>query len=322
MESKYKFKSYKPDNNIKSGQCFKVDLYTVNQRDFEGIFKRLESVEKAVRKLNIDYDESISKDNNNNKEVEKYGKATVNLKIIKIFNYDDYPSQLLNFYFIYQHFYSNPSFISIKEYYECMAHFNGKIPEYLVYAIMSKASLNSPSPQLYRKNLDYCNYYYELSVKHLNICISKNEIDIYMLHTLSILSWVDAVLNRQFLRFSRVATSTKLAQIMGLCSPLLNLLKNQQFSIMESSKNKVRLGSPYFFYYGNLLLDLIEKLNQELDNRKSSKIRSLLEIAITEFDSFSTLISNLKNDWEGSDKFLKSLTERYKSIKLAKINNT
>jgi hypothetical protein len=389
-----------------------------------------------------------------------------------------------------------------------MAHFNGNVPEYLACAIMSKSSLNSPIPQLYKKNLYYCNYDYEQSVNYLNLSISKNEIDIYMLHTLYILSWVDVSLSRQFSRFSRIATSTKLAQILGLYSPYLNteythfnisqyslkklllflkdendetskifnlpklsickelefdyhemqneekdtsfidrspnflpreyyltfnemkyylnfqythinalkgnlyiksasynfqecfkliqyikrkyfnlpcsiryskdclnsekilsfplldnilrlyqlvlkqisviydllvkiihkfstnqiafltqnisnfidlvlsLLKNQQFSIIESSKNSVRLDISFFFYYGSLLLGLIEKLNQELGNRKSLKLKSLLKTAVTEYDSFITLISNLKSNWEGSDKVLKTLTERYGSIKL------
>jgi hypothetical protein len=510
MEFKYKFKLCKPDNKIKPVQSFKVGLYTIDKCSLEGIFKRLENIEKIIGKLNTGCGKNMSESSdNNNKELEKYRKTTINLKVLKILNYDNYPSQLLSFYFIYQHFYSSPSLISIREYYECMAHFNGNVPEYLACAIMSKSSLNSPIPQLYKKNLYYCNYYYEQSVNYLNLSISKNEIDIYMLHTLYILSWIDMSLNRQFSRFSRIATSTKLAQILGLYStylnteytrfnisqyslkklllflkdendeiskifnlpklnickelefdyhemqneekdtsfidrnssllpkeyyltfkaheyylnlkythidelerdlykdinysfqecfkliqlinqkyfnlpssiryskdclnsksileyPLLNkiirlyqlvlkqisvvhsllvriihkssinqisylaqsisnffdtvlrLLKDQQFSILKSSKNRVQLDTPFFFYYGSLSLDLMEKLNQELGNRKCSKLKRLLEITITEFDSFNSLISNLKSDWEGSDKVLKTLTERYESIKLVK----
>ncbi|KXN64776.1 hypothetical protein CONCODRAFT_74630 [Conidiobolus coronatus NRRL 28638] len=224
MESKkHKSISRKSPDRAKSYQYPKNDFYQIKEGDLEGIFNRLEKLEKAVNKSIIGNGNNVSEmHDDNNKNIVKYGNTTINLKILKTFKYDDYPKQLMSFYFTYQYFTTTPSIFSIKEYYGCMTHFDGKIPEYLTCAIMSKSSLYSPSSQLYRKNLDYSNYYYELSVRYLNISMGRNEIDIYMLYALLILSWVDKSLNRQFSRFSRVATSTKLAQVLGLVSCYFN----------------------------------------------------------------------------------------------------
>jgi hypothetical protein len=492
-------------NSPESYQYFDDSTYQIEEGDINGIFNRINKLEIALNKINTGANNNISeRDVNNIKNTTKDGKVAINQDILNI-KHDDYPKQLIRFYFIYQYFYSTPSIFSINEYYECMAYFNGKIPDYLTCAIMSKSSLYSPSPQLYGKNLDYSNYYYELSVRYLNTSLGKNLINIYMLHALSILSWVDESLNRQFSRFSRVATSTKLTHILGLdncyyksnfssinisefsikkllgfikinnheiskvfsipkiniCSELefdcyqmrneenntslndlsfkllpkeyyftfkaqkyylnlkfthinslegdlysksaaysfqqcyklirhinekycnlprtvrysknclkseeiekypllirilrlhqlvlkqisvifgllvkiihksstyeiiflsqnieiffervLDLLRDQQFST-KSSRNDVHLDSPCFYYYGTLLLDLMENLNQELSKRNCSSLKNSFETASAGFNSFTTLITCFRNNWEGSDKILNSFTNRYESI--------
>ncbi|KXN70223.1 hypothetical protein CONCODRAFT_70862 [Conidiobolus coronatus NRRL 28638] len=511
MESKnHKFKSYQFDNNNKkSGKYFKVDFYTLNESEFISITSRLEKFEDAVSKL-ISYRDNNSENegDNDTKKDENNNKSLINLSHPKIFDYKDPVKQLTNFYFIYQYYFSSPSLLSVKEYYESMSRFNNKLPDYLTYAILSRASLNSPIRQLYTKNLEYCEYYYDQSVTHLYMSMSKNEIDIYMLYALIILMWIDESMNRQFFKCSRIVTCIKLAQILGLdnidlkvdynkfglpqsslkklllfiryynneaskifnlpkvlmwkeleydyssmrleeemndkhfidfstnilpkeysstyksyeyysglgftdivelerelyskdansnfkdcfyliqniarryyslpCNiryskdflnseeiskdPLvkmkllvyqlvlkqisrvygilikivhklsirqvsflaqkivnfnekvLSLLKDQQFAILNSSKNLVNLKSPTFYYFGKLLLDLIEKLKQEAIYRKSSELKSLEGIVITEYNSFSTLIENIQNEWDGSPEILKSLSERYNVI--------
>ncbi|KXN64557.1 hypothetical protein CONCODRAFT_14300 [Conidiobolus coronatus NRRL 28638] len=512
MESKkHKSISGKSPNIAKSYQYSKNNFYQIKEDDLDDVYNRLELFEKTLTKAIKSSDDNISERHcNNNKETMKYRKMTINQRILKIFKYDDFPKRLISFYFTYQYFFTTPSVFSIKEYYKCMVRFNGEIPEYLTCAIMSKSSLYYPCSQLYRINLGYSNYYYELSVKYLNISMSRNEIDIYMLYALSILSWIDKSLNRQFFRFSRVSTSTKLVQVLGLTSsyfnpnseninlsqsslkkllgflmadnkeiskvfnipkinlckkleldcyqmrneendktlidrsinllpkeykftfkaaeyylnlkfthinaleknlnsksaaycfeecykliryinekycglprtvrysknclnieeieksPLLirilrlyqlvlrqiteiyglmvriihkcstyqiillsqnisiffervlDLLKDQHFFILKSSKNDIYLDSPHFFYFGSLLLDLMENLNRELDNRKCLNLKVYLETTLTGFNSFTTLITHFQSDWEGSDKILKSLTERYEPIRLIK----
>jgi hypothetical protein len=511
MESKsYEFKSYQFDNNSeKSGKSFIVDFYTLNESDIISINSRLQKFEGTVNKL-INYCDNKSENSgvNGSKKGVEYNKTIVNLSHQKVLNYKDPVKQLMGFYFIYQHYFSSPSLLSVKECYESVTYFNGKLPDYLVFAILSRASLNSPIIQLYMKNLDYCKYYYDLSVKQLYICMRKNEIDIYMLYALIILMWIDESMNRQFSKCSRIVTCIKLAQILGLenvdlksdfnqfglsqsslkklllfikyynnesskvfnlpkvlmwkeleydyssmrleeekndkgfidssanllpkeynltyklhgyysslgftdikelerdlysknanlsfkdCfrliqvigrqyynlpsniryskyllnseviskDPLvkvklinyqlvlkqisviygilvriahklsikqisflaqkvanfnekvLSLLKDQQFAILNSSKNSINLQSPTFYYFGKLLLDLIEKLKQESSYRKSSKLKSLESMVIAEFGSFSTLVENLQSGWDGSQKILKSLSERYKFI--------
>jgi hypothetical protein len=502
--SNFKFKLVKYDSSDKLARCFKVDFYTIKKNDLESISSRLKKIEDTVDKLTTDSNLCLEERNNS----DNHGKAAVNLRYSKILDYEDYPKQLMRFYFVYQYHYSSLPFFSINDYYKCMNHFHDKLPPYLTCAILSKSSLNSPCSQLYMKNLDYCEYYYEQSVKYLSMSMGKNEMNIYMLHTLLILQWIDVNLNRQHIGISWIFTCARLVQAMELdvgdldynankanfsnfsltrllkiidynnneiskifnlpkivifkkslydhedkkvkekdsefidrsfsflpkeyylyfkandyylnlkllyiqslerdlynkstssnyldcfnliqyininycklpitikyskdcfssekiCKypmlkhslslyilvlkqssliyellvriinkstinqivfltqniisfneKILNLLKDQQFCIFKSSKNIIRFRFQSFFYFGKLLLDLIENLNQEISIRKSSRLARCIDLAVAEFKSFSNYISNLQNFWDGSENFLKSLTDRYEAIKL------
>ncbi|KXN70222.1 hypothetical protein CONCODRAFT_70861 [Conidiobolus coronatus NRRL 28638] len=285
MESdKFRFKN---DNNDKSVRCFKVNFYTINRDELKSISDRLKKVEDTLDDLitgsSFYFEEG--KDINRNKN-ESCDKVIVNLNHFRILKYEDYQKQLMRFYFIYQYYYTSLSMFSINEHYECMNRFHNKPPTYLVYAILSKSSLNSPCSQLYTKNLDYFDYYYELSVKYLNISMSNSEIDIYMLHTLLILMWIDENLNRQYISMSRVFNCVKLVQAMGLDIGDLNLNAKKAnlskfnliklLSIIDYNNNEVskifNLPKTNIFKrldHSNYIKQIEEKNNKFLDQSSS-----------------------------------------------------
>jgi hypothetical protein len=242
--NKFKFKYIKPSNKEEwsNKYCKKINFKGNSGKieKTEEISSRLNNIEFKLNKL---IDSSKDKDSSTENRVVVSNGLLVNLSPMSILSrYEDYPAKLIKFYFTMQLYCSYPPVMNLREYFSCNSHFNNKLPPYLMYAILSRSSLNSPIPQLYMKNTEFSNYYYRLSLQELEKEVSNGKISIYMLHTLIILIALDVVLSRSLNISNRLITCIKLSQMLDLSSypSILTVQKLKVFlNYLDNDTSKV-----------------------------------------------------------------------------------
>jgi hypothetical protein len=220
-KNKFKFKYIKTNNKEEwsNKYCKKINFKGNSGKieKTEEISSKLNNIECILNKLIANKESDKDKSTDNNKL--ESSRALVKLSPKNLLNcYEDYPTKLIRFYFTMQLHCSYPPVMNLREYFNCNRHFNNKLPLYLTYAILSKSSLNSPTPQLYMKNIEFSNYYYNLSLQELNSEVSNGVVSIYMLHALLILIGIDQVLSRNLNKSNRLVTCIKLSQMLNLSS--------------------------------------------------------------------------------------------------------
>jgi hypothetical protein len=133
---------------------------------------------------------------------------------IKTLKYQDYPKFMLSFYFTIQEYCSFPPVMDLHEFFNCTKVNSNSVPDHLMSAIISHASLNSPHPILHLQNVEYSDYYYKLSIIQMTGLLATP--NIYVIQTLLILCGIDEALHRPLQKFERVTSAIKLAQAMGM----------------------------------------------------------------------------------------------------------
>ncbi|KXN73512.1 hypothetical protein CONCODRAFT_83424 [Conidiobolus coronatus NRRL 28638] len=279
--NKFKFKYIKPINKEgwSNKYCKKINFKDESNKldKTEEISSKLNNIEFILNKLiaNKEKDKDKSTDNkvvNNNRAIIKLNpKSSLNY-------YEDYPKKLIKFYFTMQLYCSYPPVMNLREYFNCNHHFKNKLPLYLTYAILSRSSLNSPIPQLYMKNVEFSNYYYNLSLQDLEKEVSSGKISIYMLHALIILIALDVVLSRSLNISNRLMTCIKLSQMLDLTShPSISSVQKLQvfLNYLDNDTSQV-------FNKPKLIRDGIDLNNDDYNINEKDSIEDLVDFNITD----------------------------------------
>jgi hypothetical protein len=246
--NKFKFKNFNSNkisaNNTSSNRkdgwsnsyCSVIDSREkLNQEGLDKLNKRLENIESLLNRYipvvvknltsNNSNDNSILSQSfidsdtshifspntefNSSSSLNGSDASTISVNLISS---ESIVKQLITIYFTIQSYCTYPPIIDLSEFHSALN--SDTLPNYLISAILSNASLNASIQPLSSQNYYYSTYYYKLSLSQLNLSITQPTI--YTVMALLILSSLDEALGRQFEKINRLTLAIKLSQLLGL----------------------------------------------------------------------------------------------------------
>jgi hypothetical protein len=209
-KSSIKFKFYRDKSKLELSEggwsntfCNVIKIET-EEIGVSKINKKLDKIESTLNELN----NFNNQDNRQLILLKSKNLLATDYRNNKLLNHNDYPRQMMEFYFTMQTYCAYPPVLDLAEFYQ-IYQAKGAIPDYLLSAIISNACLSTPNPQFKQLNWAYTDYYYNLSLNQFNEY--KGESNIYMIQTLLILSLIDESLSKPLRKANRVTAAVKLA---------------------------------------------------------------------------------------------------------------